>query len=157
MGVELCCRNGDYIYASWRNVVLIVLRGEHADADLRAVETCMVRISESHPEGVVLFTSIEENSKPPTDAMRAEITRIQGDPRIKMVCEAIVLHGRGFFASTLMMMISAAWRIVGRKVPRDVTYGIDQAAQFVQRHMAHSGQTVTVQEVAQAMKEAGEF
>jgi hypothetical protein len=135
----------------WRNVLMVVWRGDTRAAAVDRVSALLAELTRSHRD-VSLLQVIEEGATAPDSDARRALSSMLKQHSGAIRCSAVVYEGDGFRAATLRAVVTGI-SLLGRPACPHVVFASTMAAiNWTARHFSHDG-PVWAEQVRNAVAE----
>jgi hypothetical protein len=93
------------VVSAWKNVTVVVWRASATLALVNRLSEVTHEFLRGHPEGFSNVHVVTNGTKLPTPDGRAALERLTQSVADQMACAAVVLEGRGFWASAISSVV----------------------------------------------------
>jgi hypothetical protein len=123
----------DYALATLDNIFIVIWRHETTMAGALALRRECLSFGDSHPQGIVLLTIIEERAPMPPSEPRAEIATFLRDASPHIKASGVVFEGSGFRAAAVRSVVISLTMLAGQSYPHKVFANLVETAVFLER------------------------
>jgi hypothetical protein len=131
MTATIQASTGNYVLATWQDLVLAVWCGETTLAGVREGQRVFDDHAGRSPKGVLLLTVVEEAAPMPDGDARAGLGRLLKSGAGRTRRSAVVYEGAGFKAATVRSVVTGITALSKPPFPHKVFATVDQAAAFL--------------------------
>ncbi len=124
--LRVVCSNERFAIGSWRNIHLVVTRGELRAVDLRYSRQVHANLRARYPDGSGTL-SVIELAKSPSSSVRAEAVRSFREEGPLIRCCALVLEDTGFRGTAVRSALSTIFMVARHPCPCCIFKNIEDA------------------------------
>ncbi|MGH7437938.1 MAG: hypothetical protein ACRENE_19840 [Polyangiaceae bacterium] len=131
MTATIQASTGNYVLATWQDLVLAVWCGDTTMAGVRDGQRIFDEHAARSPSGVLLLTVVEEQAPMPDSEARAGLGRLLKNGAGRTRRSAVVYEGAGFRAATVRSVVTGITALSKPPFPHKIFATVEQAAGFL--------------------------
>lgn len=131
MAVERIIEDGDFVLASWRNVLIRVGRGASSAERVATIHQHASRLLPAYPDGVAILMWLHAGSVIPSNETRRRSGEMLQDLGPKLQCLVAVVEGTGFWASSIRSVLTGLMLVSRMTFPLKTFDTIDKGTEWM--------------------------
>jgi hypothetical protein len=146
---------GAFAMYSWKNVVVVVWRGEATESHVRRLANAIVRLTPGWPSGFSAVHVTYQGGALPSAGARSVFMEMMGRHGGHIVGTGVVLKGNGFWASAVQGVITGLRMLSPKSFSIRIEHTVPPVAQWLApMHTERTGTTVHPNELIDAVETA---
>jgi len=150
MSAVIVSSSPDYMFATWRQMMIAVWHGETTLEGVKLADGIYEDFAAKNPGGIFVLTIVEEHAPMPDSATRAALSHQLKSGGGKTKYSAVVHEGTGFRAAAVRSVVTGITLFSKPPYPHKVFATVLQAANF----FAEARPAFTVKDVTSAVADA---